>query len=81
MANPVTGEAVERFRGKLRCRAVELGIAKVNVNTELRERYLAVTAERIEAAHDGLRLLELNRAQTDAIADIAGAKLDLCAGR
>jgi tagatose 1,6-diphosphate aldolase GatY/KbaY len=61
-------------------RAIELGIAKVNVYTELRERYLAVTAERIDAARDGLRLLDLNAAQTDAIADVAGAKLDLCLG-
>jgi fructose/tagatose bisphosphate aldolase len=62
-------------------RAIELGIAKVNVNTELRDRYLTVTAERIDAALDGLRLLDLNAAQTDAIADIVGAKLDLCLGR
>jgi hypothetical protein len=26
MANPVTGEAVERFRGKLRYRAIEVGM-------------------------------------------------------
>jgi tagatose 1,6-diphosphate aldolase GatY/KbaY len=61
-------------------RAIELGIAKVNVNTELRERYLAVTAARIGAARDGLRLLDLNAAQADAIAELAGAKLDLCLG-
>ena len=62
-------------------RAIELGIAKMNVNTELRERYLAVTSERIEAARDGLRLLDLNAAQADAIADVVGAKLDLCLGQ
>jgi tagatose 1,6-diphosphate aldolase GatY/KbaY len=62
-------------------RAIELGIAKLNVNTELRERYLTVTSDRIEAALDGLRLLDLNAAQTDAIADLVAAKLDLCRGR
>jgi ketose-bisphosphate aldolase len=62
-------------------RAIEFGIAKLNINTELRDRYLTVTAERIEAALDGLRLLDLNAAQTDAIADLVAAKLDLCRGR
>jgi ketose-bisphosphate aldolase len=61
-------------------RAIKLGIAKVNVNTELRDRYLTITAERIEAALDGLRLLDLNAAQTEAVADVVAAKLDLCRG-
>ncbi len=58
-------------------RAIELGVAKVNVNTELRVRYLEVTAERLAAARDGARVLELNRAQADAIAELAGEKLRL----
>jgi tagatose 1,6-diphosphate aldolase GatY/KbaY len=60
--------------------AIKLGIAKVNVNTELRDRYLTITAERIEAALEGLRLLDLNAAQTEAVAEIVAAKLDLCRG-
>jgi fructose/tagatose bisphosphate aldolase len=60
--------------------AIKLRIAKVNVNTELRDRYLTITAERIEAALDGLRLLDLHAAQTEAVADVVAAKLDLCRG-
>jgi ketose-bisphosphate aldolase len=61
--------------------AIKLGIGKLNVNTELRDRYLRTTAERIEAALDGLRLLDLNAAQSEAIADVVAAKLDLCRGQ
>jgi tagatose 1,6-diphosphate aldolase GatY/KbaY len=57
-------------------RAISLGIVKVNVNTELRERYVEVTRERIESARPGANVLALNLAQADAVAEIAGAKLD-----
>jgi tagatose 1,6-diphosphate aldolase GatY/KbaY len=58
-------------------RAIELGVAKVNVNTELRVRYLDVTAERLDAARDGARVLELNLAQAAAIEEIVAAKLEV----
>ena len=58
-------------------RAVALGVCKVNVNAELRERYLRRLAERLPAALDGLRLLELSATVVDAVAEIATAKLDL----
>ncbi len=57
-------------------RAIALGIAKVNVNTELRERYLAVTRERLEEVLPGARVLELNLAQAEAVAEAVAAKLD-----
>jgi tagatose 1,6-diphosphate aldolase GatY/KbaY len=57
-------------------RAIDLGVSKVNVNTELRERYVEVTGERIEAVRDGARVLELNRVQANSIAELAAAKLD-----
>jgi tagatose 1,6-diphosphate aldolase GatY/KbaY len=57
--------------------AVALGICKVNVNAELRERYLARLAERLPGAMDGFRLLELEAAVTDAVANVVGEKLDL----
>jgi tagatose 1,6-diphosphate aldolase GatY/KbaY len=57
-------------------RAIALGVAKYNVNTELRERYLDVTAERIDRVRDGARVLELNLAQAEAVAQAVGAKLD-----
>jgi ketose-bisphosphate aldolase len=56
-------------------RAIERGVAKVNVNTELRERYLAATAEHLERAPAGARVLELNRAQADAVAEVVTTKL------
>jgi tagatose 1,6-diphosphate aldolase GatY/KbaY len=57
-------------------RAIELGVVKINVNTELRARYLDVTAEHLEAARAGARVLELNRAQAEAVAEVVAAKLD-----
>jgi hypothetical protein len=44
--------------------ALSLGIVKVDVNTELRQTYLAATAEAIDAVRPGARLLALNDAQT-----------------
>lgn len=61
-------------------RAVSLGVAKVNVNAELRERYLTRLAERLPAARDGLRLLELESALVEAVAEVVGEKLDLLDG-
>ena len=61
-------------------RAVELGVCKVNVNAELRDRYLSRLAERLPAALDGLRLLELETAVVDAVAELVTAKLELLGG-
>jgi ketose-bisphosphate aldolase len=55
--------------------AVRAGIAKVNVNTELRQAYLSRTAAALPAALDGARLLALHRAQADAVREVAEAKL------
>jgi tagatose 1,6-diphosphate aldolase GatY/KbaY len=55
--------------------AVSLGVAKVNVNTELRERYLQTTAELLPSVVDGARLLELHRAQVAALAELVSKKL------
>ena len=61
--------------GDLR-RSISLGIAKVNVNTELRQAYLAVTEERLQEAQAGARVLELNAAQVDAVAAVVARTLD-----
>lgn len=61
-------------------RAVELGVAKVNVNAELRERYLTRMQERLPAAVEGLRLLDLQASLVDDIAELVSAKLELLAG-
>lgn len=58
-------------------RAIALGVAKVNVNTELRERYLQATAKRLPALRRGARVLELNAGQVDAVAAAVAAKLDV----
>jgi ketose-bisphosphate aldolase len=55
--------------------AVAAGIAKVNVNTELRQAYLAETARLLPSALDGARLLDLNRAQAQAVEAVAVRKL------
>ncbi len=62
-------------------RAVRLGICKVNVNTELRERYLSRVAERLPGAYEGLRLLELTAEVIDAVAEVVAAKLDVLTPR
>jgi tagatose 1,6-diphosphate aldolase GatY/KbaY len=60
--------------------AIELGICKVNVNTELRRRYLAELSAKLPGALEGLRVLELQRGLVDAVADAAGEVLDVLAG-
>lgn len=55
--------------------AAAAGIAKINVNTELRTAYLDCTARGLSAALDGARLLALHRAQAQAVEAAAAAKL------
>ena len=57
--------------------AIGLGVCKINVNTEIRGRYLDELAARLPAARDGLRLLELEAALVDAVAAVVTAKLEL----
>jgi tagatose 1,6-diphosphate aldolase GatY/KbaY len=62
-------------------RAVAAGICKVNVNTELRARIFDELERRLPEARPGLRLLELESALADAVADVAATKLALLEGR
>jgi tagatose 1,6-diphosphate aldolase GatY/KbaY len=57
-------------------RCVTAGICKVNVNTELRERYFAVLAERVSELSGGARMLALAEALVDGVAGVVGEKLD-----
>ena len=59
--------------------AIALGVCKVNVNTELRERYLAQLEAGLPAAKDGLRLVELEAEIIDAVAQAVSAKLSILA--
>lgn len=61
-------------------RAIALGVSKVNVNAELRERYLARLDSELDGARDGLRLLELEASVVDAIAEVVSAKLAVLSG-
>ena len=61
-------------------KAIALGVCKVNVNTEIRERYLACLDANLPRARDGLRLLELDAAIVDAVAEVVASKLDVFAG-
>lgn len=61
-------------------RAVGAGIAKVNVNTELRDRYFEVLADRAGELRRGARLLRLAEELSAAIAEVVAAKLELFDG-
>lgn len=61
-------------------RAVAAGIAKVNVNTELRDRYFEVLADRAGELRRGARLLRLAEELSAAIAEVVAAKLELFDG-
>jgi tagatose 1,6-diphosphate aldolase GatY/KbaY len=58
-------------------RAITLGVRKVNVNTELREAYLAATEAELARVRAGANVLELNRLQAAAVAESVGRKLDV----
>ncbi len=60
--------------------AVALGICKVNVNTELRARYLAELELRLPAARKGFNVLALQEALVAATAEVVAGKLDLFGG-
>jgi tagatose 1,6-diphosphate aldolase GatY/KbaY len=62
-------------------RAITQGIIKINVNTELRSRYFQVAAEQVPQMARSSRLLELQLMLTDAMAQVAGAKMDVYNGR
>ena len=59
---------------------VQRGIRKVNVNTELRDRYFEVLADRSSELRDGARLLALQEELIAALAAVVESKLALFAG-
>ncbi len=61
-------------------RAVAMGVSKVNVNTELRARYLAELEQRLPAVRRGSDVLSLQSALVAALADTVAGKLDLFSG-
>ena len=61
-------------------RAVALGVCKVNVNTELRERLFAELERRLPETAAGYRVLDLDAALVEAIAEVVDRKLELLSG-
>lgn len=57
--------------------AIELGIVKLNVNTELREAYLRASGEAFDLVRGAASIIELHRAQMRAVAEVVATKLDL----
>ena len=57
-------------------RAIELGVCKLNVNTEVRDAYLAALVDGV-SVDERLDLLDLMRATTDAMRAVVAAKLRL----
>jgi tagatose 1,6-diphosphate aldolase GatY/KbaY len=58
-------------------RAVSLGICKVNVNTEIRRRYLGELSTRLPDVLPGLQLLDLEAAVIAAVAEATAEMLDI----
>lgn len=57
-------------------RAVAAGVRKVNINAELRQAYLDVTARELEASRQGARVMALHAAQQAAVEDFVATKID-----
>lgn len=58
-------------------RAIQGGIEKVNVNTELREAYLHATGATVDVVRSSAAVVELHRAQRHAVGRVVAAKLEL----
>jgi tagatose 1,6-diphosphate aldolase GatY/KbaY len=56
-------------------RTIATGVAKINVNTELRTAYLGATADALPSALEGSRLNALHAAQSAAVERVVRAKL------
>ncbi len=62
-------------------RAVAAGVAKVNVNTEVRERTFAMLGSRLDELSRGWRIAELDAAIVAAVEEVVAEKLELLGGR
>ena len=62
-------------------RAVELGVRKINVNTELRACYIAELEQRLPAVRRGYDVLSLQRALVAALVETVAGKLELFGGQ
>jgi ketose-bisphosphate aldolase len=74
-ATPLSLHGASGIPDELVRATIARGIAKINVNTELRAAYLDATAGAIERALDGSRLADLHDAQVAAVQAVVASKL------
>lgn len=60
-------------------RSIELGIRKVNVNTELRQAYVAATGAALSRIEAGADVASLHREQIEAVRAVVAKKLEILA--
>jgi tagatose 1,6-diphosphate aldolase GatY/KbaY len=75
VAAPLSLHGASGIPDELVRRAISGGITKINVNTELRQAYLASTREALPGLLDGSRLGALHAAQVAAVEQVVAAKL------
>lgn len=75
LGTPLSLHGASGIPDELIRRAIAAGIAKVNVNTELRQAYLAATEGMIGSVLAGSRLNALHTAQVSAVEGVIAAKL------
>ena len=61
-------------------RAVAAGVAKVNVNTDVRERTFAMLDNRLHELSQGWRIADLDAAIIAAVEEVVAEKLELLGG-
>ncbi len=80
VAAPLSLHGASGIPAEMLERAIDSGIAKVNVNTELRQAYLEATAETIGGVLASAHVARLHAAQTAAVCRVVEQKLDVLAG-
>lgn len=81
VAQPLSLHGASGIPSEMLQHAIDAGIAKVNVNTELRQAYLESTAATIEGVMASAHVAKLHAAQTDAVARVVDEKLGVLGGR
>jgi tagatose 1,6-diphosphate aldolase GatY/KbaY len=75
MSVPLSLHGASGIPGTMVRRAIEVGIAKINVNTELRTAYLSATEDALPRVLEGSRLAALHAAQVAAVEEVVATKL------
>jgi tagatose 1,6-diphosphate aldolase GatY/KbaY len=75
IATPLSLHGASGIPDEMVRRTIVTGVAKINVNTELRSAYLDATADALPAVLEGCRLNALHLAQSAAVERVVAAKL------